>query len=173
MEVLEAIRTRRSIRSYKKEEVKDEDLNRLLEAGRWAPSAGNVQPWEFIVVKRGEAKAKLAQAALNQRFIAEAPVVIVVCADLQRASWAYGERGETLYCLQDTAAAVQNMLLAAHALGLGTCWVGAFHEEAVRRSLDIPPRVRPVALLPIGKPAGRPPSMSKRPLGEILHFERF
>lgn len=173
MDVFEAIHTRRSVRSYKREEVKEEELNRILEAGRWAPSAGNVQPWEFIVVKGREVKARLAQAALNQGFITEAPVVIVVCADLQRAAWAYGERGETLYCLQDTAAATQNMLLAAHALGLGACWVGAFHEEAARRSLDIPQRFRPVAIIPVGRPAGRLPSMSKRRLSEILHFERF
>jgi len=173
LDLFEAIYGRRSIRSFKETPIPEEALTKILDAARWAPSAGNVQPWEFIVVRDGRLKEALAQAALNQEFIAEAPVVVVVCADLERARWAYGVRGETLYCLQDTAAAIQNMLLAAYALGLGTCWVGAFREDAVSRILDIPGRYRPVALIPIGYPAESPKPRPRRSLKSILHMEKF
>ena len=173
MDLFEAIYGRRSIRSFKPEPFPEEALTRILDAGRWAPSAGNVQPWEFIVVRDGRLKRGLAEAALHQTFIAEAPVVIVVCADLARARSSYGLRGETLYCLQDTAAAVQNMLLAAYALGLGACWVGAFDEKAVKSLLEIPERCRPVAIIPIGYPAEQPWKPSRRSLRSILHMEKF
>ncbi|NIP67456.1 nitroreductase family protein, partial [Candidatus Bathyarchaeota archaeon] len=101
-------------------------------------------------------KRSLSQAALNQTFIEEAPVVIVVCVDKDRSGWRYGRRGTDLYCLQDTAAATQNLLLAAHALGFGACWVGAFREEKVKEILKTPDRVRPVAIVPVGHPAEKP-----------------
>jgi nitroreductase len=173
LEVFEAIYGRRSIRSFKLKPFPEEALTRVLDAGRWAPSAGNVQPWEFIVVREQKLKNGLALAALHQTFIAEAPVVIVVCADLWRARGSYGLRGETLYCLQDTAAAVQNMLLAAYALGLGTCWVGAFDEEAVKATLEIPERYRPVAIIPVGYPDESPGRTPRRSLRSILHMEKF
>jgi len=173
LEVLEAIRTRRSIRRYGPEEVPWEQVETLIDAARWAPSAGNLQPWEFVVVREQRTKELLARAALNQRFIAQAPVVVVVCADPLRSASVYGPRGSGLYCVQDTAAATQNMLLAAHSLGLGTCWVGAFYENEVRQVLGIPPDIRPVAIVPIGRPAEslRPPR--RRSLEEIIHLERF
>ncbi|RLF23588.1 MAG: nitroreductase family protein, partial [Thermoprotei archaeon] len=112
-------------------------------------------------------------AALGQMWIAEAPVVVVVCANIPRTAWRYGERGRSLYCLQDTAAAIQNMLLAAHALGYGTCWVGAFDEEEVSRILGLPDHVRPVAIVPIGKPAESPIPPPRRPLDEVVHWEKY
>ncbi|HDO41379.1 MAG TPA: nitroreductase family protein, partial [Candidatus Bathyarchaeota archaeon] len=105
--------------------------------------------------------------------IEEAPVVIVVCADESRSSWAYGSRGASLYCIQDTAAATENMLLAACALGLGACWVGAFREDEVKRILKVPGGLRPVAIVPIGYPAERPNPPPKRPLEEVVHYESF
>ncbi len=173
MDVFEAIRGRRSVRAFKSERVSDEELEKILEAGRLAPSAGNVQPSEFIVVREVETKKNLAWAALGQDFITEAPIVIVICADLQKATSTYGKRGETLYCLQDTAAATQNMLLAAYSLGLGACWVGAFKEQAVSQTINIPKRFRPVAIIPIGYSAEKPLSRSKRSLKEIVHYEKF
>jgi nitroreductase len=173
MDLLEAIRGRRSIREFKPDPVKEEDLKRILEAGRWAPSAGNCQPSEFVVVKDPSVKRQLAAAALEQEFIAEAPVVIVVCANVPRSSWRYGRRGEGLYCIQDTAAAAQNILLAAYSLGYGTCWVGAFDEDAVAGVIGVPPGVRPVAIIPLGRPAERPSPPSRRPLSEIVHENRF
>ncbi|MCK4483131.1 nitroreductase family protein, partial [Candidatus Bathyarchaeota archaeon] len=108
-------------------------MEKLVDSARWAPSAGNTQPWRFIIVRKPEIKRKLAAAALGQSFVEEAPVVIVVCADEDRSSMGYGVRGKTLYCIQDTAAAIQNIHLAAYSLGLGTCWIGAFREEEARR----------------------------------------
>jgi SagB-type dehydrogenase family enzyme len=148
-------------------------VDRLIDAARWAPSAGNIQPWEFIIVRKPETKRKLAEAALEQTFIEEAPVVIVVCADENRSSQGYGTRGKTLYCLQDTAAATQNIHLAAYALGLGTCWVGAFREDEAKKILNIPSGVRPVAIIPVGYPAEKPQPRNRRPINQITHYESF
>ncbi|MEM1565991.1 MAG: nitroreductase family protein [Candidatus Bathyarchaeia archaeon] len=173
MDVFEAIMGRRSIRAYREMEVSQEIVEKLIDAARWAPSAGNIQPWEFIVVRNSETKRRLAEAALGQSFIEEAPVVIVVCADEERSARGYGTRGRALYCIQDTAAAIQNIHLAAYALGLGTCWVGAFREDEVRKILDIPVGVRPVAIIPVGYPAESPAPRSRRPLKQLIHYEKF
>lgn len=173
MDVFEAIKGRRSVRAYASREVSDETVERLIDAARWAPSAGNVQPWEFIIVRSSEIKRKLAAAALNQTFIEEAPVVIVVCADKQRSAQAYGSRGASLYCIQDTAAAIQNLHLAAYALGLGTCWVGAFREDQATEALGLPLHIRPVAIIPVGYPAEKPKPRPRRSLEEIIHRETF
>jgi len=173
LDVFEAIKTRRSIRAFTEEEVSDEEIEKILDAARWAPSAGNIQPWIFVIVRDPKRKRRLSEAALNQLFIEEAPVVIVVCANQERSGRVYGRRGSDLYCIQDTAAAIQNLLLAAHALGLGACWVGAFNEDAVRHVLNIPDGVRPVAIIPMGRPAVKPRAVFKRSLNEIVRYESF
>jgi len=173
MDLFEAIEGRRSIRAYLPDPVREEDLKRILEAAIRAPSAGNIQPWEFIVVKDSETKRRLCEAALGQRFIEEAPVVIVVCANTLRSGAVYGSRGVSLYCIQDTAAAIQNMLLAAYALGYGTCWVGAFHENEVAQILELPSHIRPVAIIPLGKPAESPPLRPRRSLKEVVHLNKY
>jgi nitroreductase len=171
MDVLDAIKGRRSIRVFQEKDVSAETVEKLIDAARWAPSAGNIQPWEFIIVRKSEIKRKLAEVAFGQSFIEEAPVVIVVCADENRSSQGYGVRGKTLYCIQDTAAAIQNVHLAAYALGLGTCWVGAFREEEARKILKIPQGVRPVAIIPVGYAAEAPSLPSRRPINQIVHYE--
>jgi len=173
LDLFEATKLRRSTRDFTREEVSEEEAERLLEAARWAPSAGNIQPWEFVVVRESGRKRRLAEAALDQSFIEEAPVVIVVCADENRSGLGYGNRGINLYCIQDTAAAVENMLLAACALGLGACWVGAFHEGEVKEVLNLPGGIRPLAIVPVGRPAGRTRTPYKRSLNEIVHYETF
>ncbi|MEM2912049.1 MAG: nitroreductase family protein [Candidatus Bathyarchaeia archaeon] len=173
MDVLEAIKGRRSIRAFKNVDVSEETVERLIDAARWAPSAGNIQPWEFIIIRKHEIRRKLAEAALGQSFIEEAPVVIVVCADEVRSAQGYGLRGKTLYCIQDTAAAIQNLHLAAYATGLGTCWVGAFREDEVGKILKTPAGIRPVAIIPVGYPAETPSPRSRRPLKQIVHYETF
>ena len=173
MDVLEAIKRRRSTRAFTHEDVSKEEIGKLLDAARHAPSAGNIQPWEFVVIRDSRIKQKLSIAALDQKFIKEAPVVIVVCANEMRSNRRYGSRGTTLYCLQDTAAAIQNILLTACALSLGTCWVGAFHEDDVRKTLNIPKGVRPVAMIPIGHPAEKPETRAKRALSEIVLYEPY
>ena len=173
MDIFEAIRKRRSIRAFTPEDVSKEEIERLLDAARHAPSAGNIQPWEFIVIRDFKIKQKVSMAALDQAFIEDAPVVIVVCANEILSGRGYGSRGATLYCLQDTAAAIQNMLLTACALGLGACWVGAFHEEDVRKTLNIPVGVRPVAIIPVGHPAEKPEIRFKRTLSDFVHYETY
>jgi len=161
------------VRAFTNKPVSDAKVEKLIDAARQAPSAGNIQPWEFVVVRDPETKRGLSKAAGNQNFVEEAPVVIVVCANTLRSGQGYGSRGINLYCLQDTAAATQNMLLAAQAMGVATCWVGAFQEEEVRKVLNVPTGVRPVAIIPVGHPAEKPASRSRRPLSEIVHHETF
>lgn len=173
MDVFEAIKTRRSVRAFTSQEVSEEEIEKIIDAARWAPSAGNIQPWEFIIVRKKEIKRELVAAALNQTFIEEAPVVIVVCANEARSAQGYGNRGATLYCIQDTAAAIQNIHLAAKALGLATCWIGAFHEEEARKALKIPRGIRPVAIIPVGHAAEKPRIPSRRPVQDIVHYETF
>lgn len=173
LDVFEAIKNRRSIRKFERKVVSEEQVERLVDAARHAPSAGNIQPWEFVIVRSQHIKHQLSIAALNQTFIEAAPVVIVVCANEARSGQGYGSRGVNLYCIQDTAAATENMLLAAHGMGLGACWVGAFREEMVRKVLNIPIHVRPVAIIPIGYPSVKPAPRGRRPIREVVHQETF
>jgi nitroreductase len=171
MDLWTAIERRHSVRRFGPTEVSGATVQRILAAAIRAPSAGNLQPWHFVVVRREEVKRALALAAYGQSFVAEATVVIVVCAEPERSAMGYGRRGTGLYCLQDTAAATEHILLAATALGLGGCWVGAFDERAAARALALPSQLRPVAMVPIGEPAveagGRTP---RRPLSEVTSF---
>lgn len=152
--------------------MKEEDLQEILQAAQWAPSAGNMQPLELVVVKDRDVKQRLARAAFGQNFVAEAPVVIVVCANIPRTTSRYGQRGARLYAIQDTAAATQNIHLAALALGYGTCWVGAFDDEGVAETIGAPEGIRPLAIVPIGRPAEKPGPTPRRSLDEIVHKDR-
>lgn len=176
MDFYELSSSRRSIRSYLDRDVPKDELVKLIEAAQSAPSAGNCQPWHFFVVKDKDLKAKIVEKAYNQNWMLTAPAFIIVCADIQRTTPRYGDRGRNLYCLQDTAAAVQNILLCAKSMGLGTCWVGAFDEEGVRQVLDlkedVPRRadLHPVAIIPVGYPASESGTLRRRPIGEIVTF---
>lgn len=156
MDVLTAIKGRRSIRGFLGKEIPHEAIEALKDAIIWAPSAGNLQSRRFYFIYNKDVKKRLVDAALHQTFIAQAPLVVVTCADLLIGRY-YGKRGEELYCLQDVAASIQNMMLEAHSLGLGSCWVGAFHEGEVARVLNLPENLRPVAIVPVGYPAHTPP----------------
>jgi len=172
MDFWEAIEKRHSVRSFNANlDVAPEVVKRILGAAILAPSAGNCQPWHFIVVRDLTVKKRLAEAAWGQRFLGEAPVVIVVCAEPARSAARYGLRGSQLYCLQDTAAATEHILLTATALGLGSCWVGAFDEKAAAQALQLPDRLRPVAMVPIGYPL-RPTDRqtTRRELDEVVTY---
>ncbi len=171
-ECLRLIYERVSIRKYKPDPVPDELILELLKAGNAAPSAGNLQARDFVVIKNPETKKKIAKAALEQMFIASAPVVIVVCANYPRSVRIYGDRGK-LYAEQDATAAVENILLAAHALGLGAVWVGAFYETAISYILNLPEYVRPIAIVPIGWPDEKPERRSRYPIEELTHWEKW
>lgn len=150
MDAIECIMTRRSVRKFMDVEVEKTKLGLILEAGAHAPSSGNIQNWKFIYVRRQDLKNKLADACMQQGWIASAPVILVVVSEPEKAQQFYGVRGERLYSIQNSAACIQNMLLAAHALGLASCWVSAFDEEAINRALNLGHRLRPQAVLPIG-----------------------
>lgn len=168
MEFSEVIAKRRSVRHFNtKLAVSDEDVRALLEAAVSAPSAGNIQPWRFVVVRSAEARKRL-QEALHQPWAAAAPVVIVVCVDPRPCAARYGARGEHLYSIQDTAAAVENLLLAAVDRGLASCWIGAFDDKAVAAAIGVAPPITPIAVLPIGYPAESARRPERRPLEEVV-----
>lgn len=173
MQTIDCIKERRSVRRYRPDPIPDDVLNSILEAGTCAPSSGNVQDWEFIVIRNPETKAKIADAAWEQDFIKEAPVVLVVCSDIDRVSSAYGERGQTLYSIQNTSAAIQNMMLAAWDNEVGSCWIGAFNEAAVREMLVLPTNIRPLAIITLGYPAEVPKKPRSRSVKEVAHMERW
>jgi nitroreductase len=156
MDVFEAIAKRRSIRKYQDKDVDDRLIGVLLWAAAQAPSAGNLQEWRFIVVRDKKTKELLYNAALRQDHIKEAPVLIVVAADLEIQGLKYGKRGELVYALLDCAAAIENMLLAATSIGLATCWISAFDEEDVKNILRLPDFIRPIAIITVGYPAEEP-----------------
>jgi nitroreductase len=155
MDVLEAIRRRRSIRRFRRDEIPGTAFALFEEALLSAPSAGNLQSRRFYFVFRQDLKDKLAAAAYGQDFIRDAPVAVVCCSDL-RIGRRYGERGVSVYALQDVAASVQNLLVVAASLSLGTVWVGAFDEDKAAKILDLPPYLRPVAIVPVGFPDEKP-----------------
>lgn len=155
MDMMSIIKERRSVRSFQEVELPPGAEDALVEALIWAPSAGNLQSRKFYFVYRKEIKEALVEAAMGQQFIAQAPLTVVACTDKSAVS-SYGHRGTALYMHQDVAASVQNLLLAAHWLGLATCWVGAFDEERVTEILQPPENLRPVAIVPVGYPARRP-----------------
>lgn len=169
-EFLSFLISRASVREYRSDQVEAEDLDFLLACASTAPSAGNREAWDVIVVTDPGKREFLSRSTLHQRHVAQAPLVLVVCAYYDRSMSRYGERG-TLYAVQDATIACTYLMLAAHARGLQSCWIGAFQEEEVRRILDIPTNVRPVALLTIGK--GTPPSYhtGRMPLAHHLHQE--
>jgi nitroreductase len=173
MRIPDIIRERRSVRAFTAQGVSDEEAETLVEAACLAPSAGNLQPWEFVVVKDPGVKRRLVEAAHGQSFISEAPVVFVVCAVPGRSASGYGSRGRELYCLQDTAAAVQNLLLTATANGLGSCWIGAFDEGRAADALGFPEGIRPVAIVPVGYPAESPRQRPRRPVKQVTRWDRW
>lgn len=172
MDFWQVLEERHSVRAFDPAaDVPPEAVERLVRAAIQAPSAGNRQPWHFYAVRNEAARRGLAAAAFGQGFISQAPVVIVVCAVAEQSASRYGDRGRHLYCLQDTAAAVEHILLGAVALGLGSCWVGAFDEGLAAEVLDLPQRHRPVAIVPIGKPARKATSRTARePLPYVATF---
>ena len=167
MNISDAIRTRRSIRKYLNKPVEREKLSKILEAARLSPSAANRQPWRFIVVTDQKIKEEL-RAAYDEDWFVSAPVIIVGCA-LPSEAWVRSDGEE--YWKVDLAIAMQNLILEAWELGLGTCWIGAFREDEVKRILGIPDEVRVVALAPLGYPAEEKGPVTKRkPLEEIVSY---
>lgn len=170
MNILRAVKERRSVRDFQKKEIPQDIVDKLIDALIWAPSAGNLQSRKFYFVKDEKVKKKIAVAALNQYFIAEAPLVIIGCAD-SRISYRYGERGVFLYSIQDVACSLMGMMLVAYENGLGSVWVGAFNEDAIIEILKLPKYLRPVAIVSVGYPSkipSPPPRVSRE---EAVEFK--
>lgn len=164
MDVLEAIRIRRSIRKYRPEPIPDKKLETILEAARLAPSADNRQPWRFVIVEGRERRKALAKAANDQTFLGDAGAIVVAIGDPAKSARWYEK---------DTMIALEHVVLAATALGYGTCWIGAFDEDAVKSLLKIPAKMKVVALLPIGIPDEKPTPKQRKELSEILFREEW
>jgi len=171
MEFFETLRKRYSARCYQPRAVSEADLQRILQAANDAPSAGNLQAYDIVVVRDAVRRRQLAKAALDQDFIAQAPVALVFLANPYYNRHRYGERGARLYALQDATIACAHAQLAATALGLATCWVGAYDDEAVERIVGASSPMQPVAILPIGYAADAPVQRSRRRLDELAHDE--
>ena len=169
MDVFESIRSRRSIRSYRDKSIEDEKLWAVLEAGRSAPSASNRQDWRMIVVRDQETRGKLAVTHHNHGFIADVPVVIVACGTNPSRIMVGGKPA----CAIDVAIAIDHMTLAATALGLGTCWMGAYEEGPIKKLLGVPDEVDVVVLLALGYPAESPPPRPRRPFDDVVCFDRW
>ncbi len=165
MSLLDAILNRRSIRRYETKDIPEAVLQQVLEAGRQAPSAANRQPIRFVVVKDHDLLKVLCDSLLT-RFVKYAPLVIVGCADVKSlltGKWA----------TVDTAIAMQNMVIAAWILGIGSCWIGACDEKKIKELLKIPNDWKVVALVTLGYPAEQPPPRKKKPVEEMFSFNRF
>jgi nitroreductase len=170
MDVLDAIRKRKSVRKYLNKTIDKEKLLAILEAGRIAPSASNRQEWRFVIVRDSETKRKLADAANSQSFIGEASVVIVACAETDEHVM---RCGQACYPI-DVAIALDHITLAAVDLGLGTCWIGAFDASKVKQILSIPVNIQVVALMPLGYPSDPSIANKKRmPFDEIVKYEHW
>ena len=171
MDIYEAIKERTSVRAFRQEEIEEKKIERLLEAARLAPSGKNGQPWTFIVVRSEETRKKLVPACKNQAFVGEAPVVIVACGHEERAYQKMG--GDWNSTPVDIGIALEHLMLAAAAEGLGTCWIGAFIEADVRKILGIPEDVKVVALTPVGYPAAEKTHRPRKSLDEITMHEKW
>ena len=169
MDVSTAISQRKSMRAYKETDVEEDKLKKILEAARLSPSASNRQKWKFIVVKNKETRKKLAIAAFNQSFIGDAPVVIVACGTDAKTVMLCGQPAYTV----DVSIACAFMILQAYELGLGTCWIGAFKEDEVKKILKIPESVRVVAMTPLGYPNQPPSQRSRKSLDQIVCLEKY
>jgi nitroreductase len=172
MEFFEVLGSRHSVRKFKDADVEEEKLRKILEAANSAPSAGDLQAYEIVVVRDKARKEKLSSAAYEQESIAHASVVLVFLMNPERSSRRYSKRGAELYCVQDATIAAAYSQLAAAALGLGCVWVGGFDEREVAKVVNVKPNLRPVSMLPIGYADEQPRITPRRKLEELTHEEK-
>lgn len=172
MDVLDAIKKRRSIRKYLPVAVEWDKVVNVLEAGRHAPSAGNLQDWKFVVVTDAKRKRDIASACLNQVWMETAPIHIVICSNPEKTIQQYGDKGEE-YSMEDAACAAMNMMLAATSEGLGSCWVGAFEEIMLIEAISIPTRATPRMIITLGYADEIVPTPPRIPLESIVHLQSY
>jgi|FLOH01.1.fsa_nt_gi nitroreductase len=172
MDVIDAIKTRRTIRKFTEQPIEFDKLANIIEAGIHAPSAGNMQNWRFILLTDEGAIKSLYRHCMKQEVIYNAQAAIIVCGVMDKAERLYGLRGKRLYTVQNCASATQNMLLAAHAQDLGACWIGAFDEDQVSNMFGIPENARPQAIIAIGYPDEKP-IVDRKALTSVVYFNKY
>jgi len=172
MELRDAIIKRKSVRRFvSHKDIDDFTIKSIIDLGLKAPSAGNLQPFSLFVIRNPKTKRKLEDAAFGQKYITTAPVVFVVCVDKIKAEQRYGDRGRDLYCIQDSAAFIQNMLLVISAKNLGACWIGAFDVNQCMQILTLNETSYPVAIIPVGYESGRAPTVKKKTVKDIVIWD--
>ena len=169
MDLYEAIEKRYSVRAYQDKAVEQEKLDRVLEAARLAPSGNNRQPWKFVVVRDADLRGRLGPACNDQAFVAAAPVVIAGVGLMPDRKMSCDVPGDPV----DLAIAMEHMALAAVAEGLGTCWIGAFQQDAVRQLLSVPAEAKVIELMTLGYPADEPRSKNRKGIEEIVCYDKF
>ena len=167
------VKRRRMCREFLECDVPQEKIDRILDLASRYPSAGHTEPQEFIMVHDRRMKEDLAHAALDQTFVAQAPVVIVVVSDVRRSARRYGERGVRFFSIIDGAFVAMLILLAVVEEGLGACFVGSFYDEQVQEVLSLPQQVRPIGIIPIGYCAEGPRKLRRRSGEQIVHRDRY
>ncbi len=172
-DILHIIKSRRNIQEFLPKTVDWDKVSKIIDAARHAPSSGNLQNWKFIVVADPEQKSKIAEISMEQYEIATAPILIVVCSEPEKVERYYGVRGRNLYSIQNCAAAVQNMMLEAYELGLGTRWIGAFDEDELKVLLSIPEEARAQAIVALGYPKHIPAKPPRYPMEMLTYFGKW
>lgn len=173
MDLETVVKKRRMCREFLDRDVSQEQIERILDLARRYPSAGHTEPQEFVVVRDQGVKEALARAALEQMFVARAPLVVVVVSDTRRSARRYGERGVRFFSIIDGSFAAMLILLAVVNEGLGACFVGSFYDEEVQHILRLPHYVRPVGIIPIGYCAEGPREFPRRSKTQIIHTDRY
>ena len=166
---LDLISTRHSVRAFKDIPIPEDKINTIIDISSRGPSAGNLQSYQIFVVSKMNEKEKLVESAHDQEYIAQAPLVMVFCAEPKRSAVEYGFRGEELFCIQDATIACTYSQMASHSLGLASVWIGSFDEEKVSEILKLEKDLRPVAILPIGFPNETPEVTNRRSPEQIIH----
>jgi len=171
MDMLDLIKKRRSVRDYTEKVVEKDKLFKVLEAGRWSPSSGNVQNWRFLVITEQSIKSKIAEACLGQYWIINAPILVIVLSDDSKLRMLFGERGEMIYSIQNCSVAMQNMMLEAESLGLATSWIGAYDDEKILRVLKVDdPSVVLRGVFSIGYAKSTPSPPIRLEMDKLVYF---
>jgi len=179
LEFSELVKKRRSIHFFTEEPVTEEELTYIFESAKWAPSAGNVQPTRYLVVRNTENRTKVLESTTGiiginpQNFILKAPVHVIVLTDINAYKGRQSDIRSELFCIQDSAAATMNLLLAVADLGLGACWVGLFDEDSLRDAFQIPTHLKPVAIIPIGHTKSKEKPRKRKQLKEFVFYKAF
>ncbi len=171
MDVIETIHHRRSVRKFQDLPVEWDKIGVILDAGRVAPTPGNLQAWHFLITKDLGKRRAIAEACLQQHWISQAPYIIVIATDNHRYKSHYGVRGEKIYAVQSAAVAAENMLLAADALGLGACFISSFDEEMIARIFNIPGDAKAQVVIPIGYADEKPTAPTRSTLENVVRLE--